>query len=374
METKVVDVEAPYWVTTTVRFHGFDVLPTSESKISPQFLCLGYKWALELTNEDTFYVPYCRDHVSRRTVRLVLRDRKHATSVKVHYQFFIEVVSAHQFRGLSDDCCPSYTFKTSSASCHDKNGTLSIQIRLATDKYHPHPHPQTFIPSNPSACKLIQDSFMAEDSADVVIEVAENEEGNMSPTTKFYAHYFILKRASPLLAELCKLSNDSPSRVQLAYESPDNFKDMLLYIYGFQIPAFGNNPERTKKIIEIANKYGVTNLKIEAEVSYVSSLSLSLGNIAELLFFAESMNCALLKELALEFIVNNAVDVAEKKLLIDAPASLFNDILLATALKNKTGEGIDTMSVNELRRLSHQKELDIDGTREMLIAGLQQQK
>ena len=214
---------------------------------------------------------------------------------------------------------------------------------------------------------------MAEDSADVVIEIGENEEGNMSPTTKFYAHYFILKRASPLLAELCKSSNDSPSRVQLS-ESPDNFKDMLRYNYGLEIPAFVNDPKRTKRIIEIANKYGVTNLKIEAEASYVSSLSLSLGNIAELLFFAESMNCALLKEKALEFIVNNAVSVAEKKLLIDAPASLYNDILLATALKNKTGENIDTMSVNELRRHSHQKELDIDGTREMLIAGLQQQK
>lgn len=212
---------------------------------------------------------------------------------------------------------------------------------------------------------------MAEDSADVVIEVAENEEGKMSPT-KFYAHYFILKRASPLLAELCKSSTDSPSRVQIFNESPDNFEDMLLYIYGLQIPAFGNDSKRTKKIIEIANKYGVTNLKIEAELSYASSLSLSLGNIAELLFFADSVNCALLKESALEFIVNNAVNVAEKKRLIDAPSSLHNDILLAMALKGKISDGIDTMSINELRRLSYQKGLDIDGTREMLIAGLQQ--
>jgi hypothetical protein len=361
MTRYIVDVEAPYWVTTTIRFHGFDDLPKSESKTSPRFFCLGYQWQLELSAQ-----------YDGRTVRLNLCDRSKRTHLKVYYQFLNDDISAHWFSGTSDNHYPSWLLKKSEASSHVRNGTLSIQIRLTTDNYHPRPQPQTFIPSNPSACKTIQDSFMAEDSADVVIEIGENEEGNMSPTTKFYAHYFILKRASPLLAELCKSSNDSPSRVQLSNESPDNFKDMLLYIYGFQIPAFGSNSERTKKIIEIANKYGVTNLKIEAEVFYVSSLSLSLGNISELLFFAESMNCALLKEKALEFIVNNAVNVAEKKLLIDAPASLYNDILLATALRSKTGEGIDTMSVNELRRLSHQKGLAIDGTREMLIAGLQQ--
>jgi hypothetical protein len=42
------------------------------------------------------------------------------------------------------------------------------------------------------------------------------------------------------------------------------------------------------------------------------------------------------------------------------------------ALKGKISGGIDTMSIHELRRLSYQKGLDIDGTREMLIAGLQQ--
>jgi hypothetical protein len=209
---------------------------------------------------------------------------------------------------------------------------------------------------------------MAEDSADIIIELLENGAGAML-RAKFYTHYFILKRASPLLAEPCK-SDTSPAQVQIPDESPDIFKDMLLYIYGLPVPAFGNDALRTRKIIEIANKYGVTNLKIAAEVHYVSLLSFSIGNVAEHLLFADSVNCALLKEKALEFIVNNAFEIAKKKQLMDIPESLHNDILLAMALKSNAAGGIDAMSVHELRRLSHEKGLVIDGTREMMIAGL----
>ena len=210
---------------------------------------------------------------------------------------------------------------------------------------------------------------MAEDSADVVVEVAEKGV-IMRSSSKFYAHYFILKRASPLLAELCK-SSTSPVQVQIPDESPDIFKDMLLYIYGLTVPAFGIDALRTRKIIEIANKYGVTNLKIAAEVHYVSLLSFSSGNVAEHLLFADSVNCALLKEKALEFIVNNAFEIAKKKQLMDIPESLHNDILLAMALKGNAVGGFDAMSIHELRRLSHEKGLAIDGTREMMIAGLE---
>ena len=133
---------------------------------------------------------------------------------------------------------------------------------------------------------------------------------------KFYTHYFILKRAFPLLAELCK-SDTSPAQVQIPDESPDIFKDMLLYIYGLPVPAFGNDGLRTRKIIEIANKYGVTNLKIAAEVHYVS----------------------------LDFIVKNAFEIAKKKQLMDIPEYLHNDILLAMALKGKAAGVFDAMSV-----------------------------
>ena len=68
-----------------------------------------------------------------------------------------------------------------------------------------------------------------------------------------------------------------------------------MYMYGFDIPTFGANFSDAKELIEAADKYGVTNLKLEAEARYVDSLSITMENVMEHLAFADSKNCALLK-------------------------------------------------------------------------------
>jgi hypothetical protein len=150
-ETCVVHVEAPYWVTTIVQFHGFNDLPSSESKSSPRFSCMGLEWKLELSDEDG--IPY-----SRREARLILCNRSNKTNVLVHYQFLNDrskSVSAHWFRGALYTSCPKWTFRRDEASNYVQNGTLSIQIRMAIDTYRPKPCPNIFIPCNPSVCKTI---------------------------------------------------------------------------------------------------------------------------------------------------------------------------------------------------------------------------
>jgi len=348
-ETSAVQVEAPHWVKTTVLFHAFAELPRGDYKLSPSFSSLGRLWRLRLDPGGV--------HVGLECVSCT-----HST-IKVQYQimnnYISHPVSVHSFNARNVTS-PEVFINRSNVTRYLVNGTMMIVIRMATDSYRPQPEPGSFIPSNPSVCKTIQDSFMNKESADVVFEVGND---------KFYAHYFILNKAAPFLAELCK-SGDSPSRIQLPNESPEIIKGLLHYMYGFQPTEFGNDVSRTKKIIEAANKYGVTNLKIEAEAHIVSTTTITLENVMGYLYFADSKNCALLKEKALEFIVNNPVQIAEKQTLEDAPANLVNDILLAIALKDRKGNGFDVMSISELRRLSHEKGLDIDGTRKMLIAGL----
>ena len=353
-EDCVVYAEAPHAVTTTVCFHGFDCSDHSVTKESPQFSYIGTVWQLELScvHND----PIIRE--------VTLRCIRSPSYIEVYYQFVTNGLPTNWVKGVNN--VVRHRLNQSQVESLCMNGTLSIKIRMSTDRHTP-------IPFNPSVCKTIQESFMDEDSADVIIEVGENGAGAMSPT-KFYAHYFILKRACPLLAELCKLKNSS-SQVQIPDESPDIFNDMLLYIYGLPVPAFGNDALRTKKVIETANKYGATSLKVAAEANYVQLLSFSLENVAEHLLFADSVNCALLKETALDFIVENAFEFAKQKQLMDLPESLHNDILLAMALKwNKAraAGSLDAMRVHELRRLSLEKGLAIDGTREMMIAGLQE--
>ena len=55
------------------------------------------------------------------------------------------------------------------------------------------------------------------------------------------------------------------------------------------------------EIIDAADKYGVTTLKLEAESCYVATTTISTNNVLELLLYADSKNCALLKEAARDF-------------------------------------------------------------------------
>jgi hypothetical protein len=102
---------------------------------------------------------------------------------------------------------------------------------------------------------------------------------------------------------------------------------LLSYVYGGKIPD-DNMRENTKEIIDAADKYGVVNLKLEAEASFLVGATFTIENVMELLLYAESKKCALLKEAALDFMVKNKANVI-KKLTINSliPGSLITDIL-----------------------------------------------
>ena len=123
----------------------------------------------------------------------------------------------------------------------------------------------------------------------------------------------------------------------------------------------------------------MTNLKLEAEARYVSSSSITMENIMEHLVFADSKNCALLKETVMDFVVKNKAEILKKKTLANATEGLTNDILAAMMRgERKSGDRANdnaveysSMCISELRSNAHAKGLDVDGSREMLIAALE---
>jgi len=54
-------------------------------------------------------------------------------------------------------------------------------------------------------------------------------------------------------------------------------------------------------------------LKLEAEACLVEMTVFSEENVLDLLLYAESKNCALLKEVVMDFIVEKRVDVLNKQ-------------------------------------------------------------
>ena len=134
-----------------------------------------------------------------------------------------------------------------------------------------------------------------------------------------------------------------------------------------------------RDIIDAADKYGVVNLKLEAEASFVVGATFSIENVMELLLYAESKNCALLKEAAMDYMMENRDEVLEKLSFTDmVPGTLVRDLLAATARRevpnNGTNVNVDiqynALRISELRNMAHEKCLSVDGSREMLIAAL----
>ena len=88
---------------------------------------------------------------------------------------------------------------------------------------------------------------------------------------------------------------------------------------------------------------------MEAKAYYVSYVRIGLGNVLKNLLFADSMNCALLKDQVMNFTVKNSNEIMKEGILKDLPSSLLNDVLAAVA--RKVG-GIDKAShtfINELQ-------------------------
>ena len=109
----------------------------------------------------------------------------------------------------------------------------------------------------------------------------------------------------------------------------------------------------------------MTNLKLDAEIWYVSMTTITTQNVLEHLEYAESKNCSLLKETALDFfvddfsvncalVVNNAVEISA-----------------AVERRGRNGGELWSLSICDLRRRALKKGLDIDGSRAMLVSALE---
>ena len=108
-------------------------------------------------------------------------------------------------------------------------------------------------------------------------------------------------------------------------------------------------------------------------------LKFSVGDVVETVAYAKKMNCFLLKEAAIDFIVANAKAVLASGTRMNIPESnvFTRDILCSVATMNKQGQhnnernDLDELSINDLRaRLASSAGEDVDGPKETLIARL----
>jgi speckle-type POZ protein len=243
----------------------------------------------------------------------------------------------------------------------------------------------SFIPKNPIT-KMIQEGFLEEKYSDIVFKVGGDQRkvnakkvAKTTPVT-FPAHRVIVAKFSNTLAELCASGggDNGTNPIEIDNVSPDIFRLLLSYMYGMTI-SIDNMKSHAKEIIDVADRFGVTSLKLEAEANLVNITKLSVENVKDLLIYADSKNCALLKEVAMDYMLEHSDVVLQNIRFDDAPGSLVSDVFaaIARAKMRKDGRGatdanensashFHSMRISELRQRVH-----VDGSREMLIASLE---
>ena len=229
---------------------------------------------------------------------------------------------------------------------------------------------ELFIPTNPCFGGILR-HCNHQDSADIVFDVDEPGGG----TQRFYAHRLILRMSAPSLAEYCDGVAASSDVVDAQLVVPmSNFRHavfhhLLYYVYGGIIAAEVLK-ELSRDIIEVADRFGLGHLKVLAEGYYVESTTINVGNFFEIYHFSDTKKCALLKEMVMNFILDNVTNVLHLFHGVDGSysESMITDLLTALAKSRAKLDGFfKTMSVVNLRKKLDERGLDVDGTYEMLV-------
>jgi hypothetical protein len=194
------------------------------------------------------------------------------------------------------------------------------------------------------------------------------------------AHKTILDIHAPLLGDFCQRTEDGKDiEVPIQNISPKIFHRVLKYIYGAETPKIANYAEG-RDLIDAANRFGLSNLKVAVETVLVESFVFTIDTVVDTLIFAEAKTCPLLKESALLYISARAGDVTRTASFPELAVShnLMAEILQLCHVK--PGESfydptrIEMMSVNNLRKKLLKRGLEIDGTKESLAEAVKYSK
>jgi len=358
--------------TLCFEFHHFEKLPheRGDETNSPYLLCHGYLWRLLL-------YPGGNDKSKTETIQTSLfLECKHPENKK----YEVETKYAFLVGGREIASSKGRVFKSDSQSrgwfdFRERQDILenyiddlalivkvNIEIRIKAE--------EMWTPSKRNFRNELLKMLQTGKDSDVTFIVGSE---------KFTAHRFILSWSAPDLRELV---DDSVNDGEITIDNvdPSIFRSFLHFLYTDDLPPEKEFKRNTRSLLEIANKFGCTQLKIHAEASLVKNI-MNEKNVLELLLLAEAMCCPLLKEAATNYCVTNASVVMSteewnelKKTNLAVFANVLESIYRHEHKKIPIEEGIGQCSddnISELRKKLEEKGLDVDGTREMLVKRIQ---
>ena len=260
----------------------------------------------------------------------------------------------------------------------DGNLTVDFDIKVWQDK------PPAWSPTKTIGADLLKLLDEADGSnAAVIFEVGKDDWAGFQKKELFYAHRPILAARCPTLATMGE-GFGRGTHIPIEDCHPDAFRMLLRFIYGEEIPSKDILKGNAQDIMHAADRYGCIGLKLAAEAEMVSSGVIQTENAAELILFADGGHHALLKEAAINHFVTNSEAVMATdgyELLAESP-KIMKELMAAMAAGNNkkwpvgdlssAGGAYKDMCVAALRVKLDEKGLDVDGSKEMLVARLEE--
>jgi hypothetical protein len=373
------------WTSFQFNLHKFKEISTTKDHYveTPEFSCNGHQWTLAI-------FPGGTDNAYEGSVSISLIHRSEG-NITANYEFMILDKFGNEkkarkttgnFGGIGKERgTKNFILRPDildeSHNILDSDGKLTVVVSIEEE-------PTTvFVPKNPFQ-EIMLGIFLCEDTADVCFEVvssAEAKEGKQKTSKTsdlFHAHHFILSKCAPMLADLFNLEDNDGKIVTATITDvkPDAFRDLLWHVYGGTVEE--EPKANAKDVIDAADKYSIVNLKLEAEAAYVKSTKITVDNAIDNLLYADSKNCALLKEAVMKFLAENGSEAADKISFNDVPGHLMKDLLVVIGRSNKkdTNEStsstdeLTTLCVSALRRKLAKRGLSVDGSREAMIESI----
>jgi hypothetical protein len=219
---------------------------------------------------------------------------------------------------------PSYSYESSYSNSGEDIG-MNREIRQLPNFDNPPQEEKEITAFDPNleydctrlaiAQKLILRMFMDENSSDVKFVVGENLQSDTdaaAPPQIFHSHRFILEECAPALADLCETNENCDGGhaiVPIDGINPEVFHRLLYHVYGGKITDWTGC---AKDMIDVAEKFNLAQLKLEAEDAYAISADITVDNLLYHILYADTRNCTALKDAVIDFILDNEEEVSDK--------------------------------------------------------------
>jgi len=351
--------------TETVQFTIYDFKERAESRdkhvYSPIVKAHGYEWRFWVYPRGQRDSPVGEEFVSF-FVQSIGKDISITASCCFRCKMREIEVENHTFPPSGEEWCGFTDFLSRKVVLNDyleSNGSLVLKcgIRVAEQEER-----RVWFPE-----KLRSQSFLVDlyeddgdsDTSDVVFAVGD---------ATFGAHGVVLSRQCKKLYEIaCEARNDT-TPIPILSTSKDVFKSMLEFVYTVKTPDI-EDEKFAVELLAAADLYDCVRLKLYVESVLVDEF-LRAENAAALLLLADSHSCALLKEAAIELFLANSNTVMKTPDWHKIAESRRLHSELFEALVSFQNQITDKLNVTSLREELEKLDLELDGSREVLVKRL----